>query len=407
MKVKNIAFSGFAAAILTGVCGAAQAEPLRLASQDYVDAQVEVKQDKVTAANAGEGITISVDDQGNLNQIGVNFDVVASNKSVTDKIGDAITSGDEFKEAVDAAIQGAVADGVVGETIDEKIGAKDALGNDVTLTTTAQTAYGAINELDAEVGTLDTQLNAEGGLADQIEAAAGAASAAQDDVDALEEQLNAEGGLVDDVEGLSAQINGENGLASKVEALETADHFTEAEADAKYAGIATATTATDALSAAQQAQNEVNTLEGTVSTLSETVATKADASALNNLATKQSVTDLETTLGGRLDTLEAIDHTQYATKTAVETAQSKADSAYELAETKQTAGQVESAINTKLAAENYMSGNNIGAGSYLMLSDGAGNITWSSIVVVDKDGNNVQLTSDAPSTGGSQEPAGV
>ena len=395
MKVKNIAFSGFAAAILTGVCGAAQAEPLRLASQDYVDAQVEVKQDKVTAANAGEGITISVDDQGNLNKIGVNFDVVASNQSVTDKIGDAITSGDEFKDAVNAAIQGAVADGVVGETIDEKIGATDAQGNDVTLTTTAQTAYGAINELDAEVGTLDTQLNAEGGL-------------------------------VDDVEALDTQLNGEDGLASKVDALETAGYITESAADERYADIATEQVAADAAAAAKAAQDDVDALETVVSG-EDGLVSKVGAletagyiteSAANakyaGIATAETASTALTNANQAIQDAAAADtkavnaaSAAAAADTKAVAAQNRADAAYELAETKQTAGQVESAINTKLAAENYMSGNNIGAGSYLMLSDGAGNITWSSIVVVDKDGNNVQLTSDAPSTGGSQEPAGV
>lgn len=391
MKVKNIAFSGFAAAILTGVCGAAQAEPLKLASQDYVDAQVEVKQDKVTAANAGEGITISVDDQGNLNKIGVNFDVVASNQSVTQKIGDAITSGDEFKDAVDAAIQGAVANGVVGETIDEKIGATDAQGNDVTLTTTAQTAYGAINELDTEVDTLNTQLNAEGGLVD--------------DVEALDTQLNAEGGLVDEVEALDTQLNGEGGLAAKVSALEGADHFTEAEADAKYAGIGTETTAANAAAAAEAAQDDVDALDAQLNGEGG-LASKVGALETAGYITESAADAKYAGIATATTAANAASAAATADGKAVE-AQERADAAYELAETKQTAGQVESAINTKLAAENYMSGNNIGAGSYLMLSDGAGNITWSSIVVVDKDGNNVQLTSDAPSTGGSQEPAGV
>ena len=181
--------------------------------------------------------------------------------------------------------------------------------------------------------------------------AAAAAKAAQDDVDALEEV-----------------VSGEGGLASKVGALETAGYITESAADAKYAGVGTATTASTALTNANQAIQDAAAADTKAANAASAAAT-ADGKAV--------------------------------------AAQERADAAYELAETKQTAGQVESAINTKLAAENYMSGNNIGAGSYLMLSDGAGNITWSSIVVVDKDGNNVQLTSDAPSTGGSQEPAGV
>ena len=44
MKVKNIMFSGFAAAVLAGVCGAAEAADYTLASQGYVTKQLEGKQ---------------------------------------------------------------------------------------------------------------------------------------------------------------------------------------------------------------------------------------------------------------------------------------------------------------------------------------------------------------------------
>ena len=40
MNIKNIAFSGFAAAILASVCGAADTASVNLASKSYVDAQL-------------------------------------------------------------------------------------------------------------------------------------------------------------------------------------------------------------------------------------------------------------------------------------------------------------------------------------------------------------------------------
>ena len=40
MKVKNIAFSGFAAMIFAGLCGAADAASVNLASKSYVDTQL-------------------------------------------------------------------------------------------------------------------------------------------------------------------------------------------------------------------------------------------------------------------------------------------------------------------------------------------------------------------------------
>ena len=47
MKVKNIAFSGFAAMILAGVCGVADAASVNLASKSYVDTQLEGKADLI------------------------------------------------------------------------------------------------------------------------------------------------------------------------------------------------------------------------------------------------------------------------------------------------------------------------------------------------------------------------
>ncbi len=47
MKVKNIAFSGFAAMIFAGLCGAADAASVNLASKSYVDTQLETKADLI------------------------------------------------------------------------------------------------------------------------------------------------------------------------------------------------------------------------------------------------------------------------------------------------------------------------------------------------------------------------
>ena len=47
MKVKNIAFSGFAAAILAGVCSNAFAVSVNLASKQYVDDALEAKVNQI------------------------------------------------------------------------------------------------------------------------------------------------------------------------------------------------------------------------------------------------------------------------------------------------------------------------------------------------------------------------
>ena len=68
MKVKNLMFSGFAAAMFAGVMGSADAATYNLASKNYVDTEigkveteVEKKQDALTAGN---GITITTGENG-------------------------------------------------------------------------------------------------------------------------------------------------------------------------------------------------------------------------------------------------------------------------------------------------------------------------------------------------------
>ena len=55
MKVKNILFSGFAAAIMAGACGAADAAAVSLISKEYADTELQAK------LTAGTGIAISED----------------------------------------------------------------------------------------------------------------------------------------------------------------------------------------------------------------------------------------------------------------------------------------------------------------------------------------------------------
>jgi len=61
MKVKNLMFSGFAAAMFAGVMGSADAATYNLASKSYVDTEVAKRQAKLTP---GDGITITTADDG-------------------------------------------------------------------------------------------------------------------------------------------------------------------------------------------------------------------------------------------------------------------------------------------------------------------------------------------------------
>ena len=55
MKIKNVLFSGFAAAMFAGVCGAANAAAVSLISKEYADTNLQAK------LTAGDGIAISED----------------------------------------------------------------------------------------------------------------------------------------------------------------------------------------------------------------------------------------------------------------------------------------------------------------------------------------------------------
>ncbi len=360
MKVKNIAFSGFAAAILMGVCGAAQAaDPIRLASQGYVtnqvgavDAKVATKQDKLTAENGSQSIIINTDENGNLTTIEVDTDYIATNDAVTEAIGDAITGGEEFKEAVDSAIENAVKDGVVGDTIDSKLGAVDENEQPVELTTDEKTVYGAINELQTEV--TDAQDDATQALTDAA-TAQGAAEAAQADVDALSDVVDGKQDKLTDAnagEGISITTD-DTGKVTIASTYEYDDSAVTSRLDALEADNTASTALTNANEALEDAA------------AAATAASTADGKAV--------------------------------------AAQERADAAYALAETKQTAQQVTEAIDSKLDNENYISGNGIGEGSYLMFSDGMGGISWSSVVIVDENGDDINM---APG-GSDEQPSGV
>lgn len=356
MKVKNIAFSGFAAAILMGVCGAAQAAdpvtPIKLASQGYVTKQVSAKQDKLTAANQGEGIKLNMDENGNLDTISVNWDSVASNDSVTQKISGAITGGTEFQQAVQGAIDKQIEEGAIGTAIESavtnavstKADAADLEALEVTVGQNTQAAADAASAASAAQGTADD--------------AAAAASTNADAITALQEADTTLGGRLDTLEaidhsqyatnanvaatyatqatvsaltetvGTKAAQSAVDSLSQKVTALETADHFTQDEADARYAGIDTETVAANAASAAATAQ-----------TAAEAAAAAASTADDKAVAAQNDVDALESAVEGA----------------------------------------------------NYMRGNDIDAGSYLMVSDGNGGITWSSVVVIDADGNDINL----------------
>ena len=396
MKVKNIAFSGFAAAILMAVSGAAQAaevSPVRLASQGYVDTQVGTKQDKLTAANQGEGIKLNMDAQGNLTNIAVDWDSVASNQKVTQEIAGALNEGGVITTAVKNEIDNQIATGAIGDAIDEAVADKAD---------------------QSALDTLSQQINAEGtGLAAQIAAAANAASAAQDTADDAAAAASTNAAAITDLQTADTELSGrldtleaidhttyalktevtaaDDAIKGRLNALETADHFTQEDANLLYANIATETVAANAASAAAEAQADATqALTNAATADGKAVAAQADATqALADAA----AADTKAGQAAAAAAAAQADATQALTNAA--TADGKAVAAGEAA----AAAQKDvDALESAVAGANYMSGNNIGAGSYLMMSDGKGGISWSSVVIVDENGADIVLPSDAPKT---------
>ena len=328
MKVKNIAFSGFAAAILMGVCGAAQAaEPLKIASQAYVVKQVGMKQDKLTAANAGEGIKLNMDEKGNLANISVDWDEVASNEHVTQEIANSLNEGGVITNAVQSEISNQINNGGIGDAIDSAV----------------EEAVSGINE---KIG------DENGGLVKDIADADAAAAAAQEAAEAAQAKADSAYTLAD--------------------AAQTAEEVSGA-IDAKITELDLANTYADKATTEQGIQD------------AKDAASAADTKAGNAAAAAS-----------------AADAKAVAAQSAAETAQSAAEAADAKAvaaqSTADSANSAVAALDQKVTAANYMSGNNIAEGSYLMLSDGQGGITWSSIAIVDENGDVLTLSSDAPSS---------
>lgn len=223
MKVKNIAFSGFMAAILMGATGAHAA--INVASQAYVDGKLSKKAD-VTTVSTLEGVVATKAAQSDLESLS---GTVAANKQATDaaialkadqSALDTLAGNVYTKEAADALLAGKVDNA----TLDNYYTKAETYTDD-----------------KIEQRITETLTSLEGGNINL------GGYAKTDYVD-TELAKKADKSVVDGI----------------VTALGTTTDVTAAIADAKLAGTT--------------AQTEVDTLEGVVSTLTQTVATnKSDA----------------------------------------------------------------------------------------------------------------------------------
>ena len=137
LKVKNIAFTGFMAAILMGAT-ATDARAVSVASTEYVNAQVGAVSGEVTTLSETVGTKAA---QSDLNALSATVDTKAAASDVTaleGRVGTAESDIDSLEGRVSANESGI-------STLNNNVG-------DVqTLPTTAKTIVGAINEINSDV----------------------------------------------------------------------------------------------------------------------------------------------------------------------------------------------------------------------------------------------------------------
>lgn len=152
MKVKNIAFSGFMAAIMLSVTGAANAA-VQIASQAYVDAQ-----DATTVTTAVNQAVTQVENKGYVTEQGATT-VVENTLKNTETITQILTD------------------------------TENGLGKELA----SKADQSTVDELASSVGALETAVGDEtSGLVKDVADAAATAAAAQGDVDTLAGVVNNE-----------------------------------------------------------------------------------------------------------------------------------------------------------------------------------------------------------------------
>ncbi|MBQ4070191.1 MAG: hypothetical protein IJD52_02335 [Alphaproteobacteria bacterium] len=368
MKIGKIAFSGFAAAILMGACGAAEAA-VQLASKGYVEAQVRDvndnmsrKQDKLIA---GDGIVIGEDGK-------------TISAAITDDEGNVVNVSKAIEDATSAAAaaQG-TADGAAQAAGTAQAAAEAAQGTADNAATAAGTAQAAAEAAQADVDALEGKVGtiAEGstvsGLIDAAQTAAnnaaGAATQAQNEVDALE-LLVADKAAQADLEALTGRVStNEAGVAANKAAIDKLNGGAEVEGSVAYQikdlreDLASSGESAEAVAAqVEQLITDVDQAEADIDALEEKVGTETVAKQIQD-ATAGMVT--ETTLSAK----------GYATESYVDQAESDAVAA---------------------AKEYAVAKKSVPAGTFLVTSDGNGGLSWTSIEVTGDDGDPMDLTED-------------
>ncbi|MBQ8294007.1 MAG: hypothetical protein IJX89_01300 [Alphaproteobacteria bacterium] len=378
MKIKNIAFSGFAAAILAGVSATDASAAINLVTQEYVTAEMGKKQNTLTADNAGEGIKIE------NGVISAEVDLTNTIGSLTDAEGNTITVEQALAGKQDALTTEETA---ALETIAGNENLETVLGSGVSSNTVQQVADNAtaIEGLESTVGDAESGLVKD--VADAAAAAAAAQSAAdtaQGAVDALEETVasKADASALDDY-ALKSYVGT---IPETATATDIVGYVQE-----KTSGIATSENLSELTGRVATAESEIASLQEkavTTDNMATTLAGYATDTELDAKADASTVTELSDKVTAAQGEIDALETTVSGLKNYDDTEVRGliSDNATNIA--------TNTADIAKINAANYISGDGA-AGSYLITKDGNGGVVWSAINVIDENGNVMSLTSQA------------
>lgn len=274
MTIKNIAFSGFMAAIMLNATAANAADPIAIASKTLVtktaeslQANIDLKQDALKTSEAGR---VVIDENDNIS---VNLSGYATEQYITDSLsGEGAIAG-----AVNTAIKNAVESGEIGDAITDAV--KDK----------ADTSY-VDGEL-AKYETKDSVALIKQALESADSALDGRVTANTNDIAGLKSADTELGGRITAIEGAGYQDSTQVGSAidSKISALDLPNTYeskgaaADALADAKTYAEGQATAAKDAAIAdAATKYEEIGVAAGLVDSLANG-AVKANTEAIEGM----------------------------------------------------------------------------------------------------------------------------
>lgn len=358
MKVKNVMFSGFAAAIFATVCGAAVAADVQLISKQYADTKLQAK------LSQGDGVKIEEikDAEGNITSTTISADVDLSTLATKEELAKKLTGTAIQGNAVEYNTESGVYTITDDNTEYTGEGYVSVTDNKITVTADGQVAQGNTGLVTggtvyAITSALDTRLDTAEGKIEEIDAV----------VDTLQGVEGGEDGLVTKVTKLESTVGDENsGLVQQVatntaniaQKANSADVYTKSEVNTALEGKQDELTAANIVSASQNVQ--VGFADG-VYTIT---ATDANTEYEVGTSTTEGLTKLYTEQGDATDGTM----TQGAIKTALDS--------------------VNEAIAAKVSSIKT-------AGSYLVNFDAEGNATYAPIEILGSDGKAIVLTTDA------------